>query len=182
MTDASEPQYDVTTQRLLLHALSLEEARLMRQGDLAALGSALGATIPPSWPGPDLTSALNDIVPQMERLDGDERWLWVIIEPRVATVVGDIGFHAPVTGALTVELGYLILPDYQGHGYATEAAEAMVAWAAERPGVERVIVRIAHTNTPSLRVAAKLGMRETMSHEPIYRRFERVVRDGDARG
>ncbi|HET9110347.1 MAG TPA: GNAT family N-acetyltransferase [Ktedonobacterales bacterium] len=175
MTEAREPSYDLSTQRLRLHALSLDEARLALVGDLGALGRALGAAIPPGWPGKDLTDALSDIVPQMQRQASDERWLWVAIEPGSANVIGDIGFHGPVTGSPTVELGYLILPDYQGRGYATEAAEAMIAWAAERPGVDRVIVRIAHHNVRSLRVAAKLGMRETVSHEPIYRRFERVV-------
>lgn len=177
MTETRNPRYDISTQRLRLHALSLEEARLALIGDLAALGDKLDATIRPGWPGKDLSDALSDIVPQMQRLAADERWLWVVIEPASAAVIGDIGFHGPVTDSPTVELGYLILPDYQGFGYATEAAEAMIAWAAERPGVERVIVRIAHHNARSLRVAEKLRMRETVSHEPIYRRFERVVRE-----
>jgi RimJ/RimL family protein N-acetyltransferase len=171
----TEPRYDVSTPRLRLHALSLDEARLTLQGDYHAVSARLGAHIPSTWPGRDLTDALSDIVPEMERLPGDERWLWVVIEPRAAAVIGDIGFHGPVTGAATPELGYLILPDFQGLGYATEAAEAMLRWAAGRPGVERVVVRIAHSNTRSLRVAAKLGMRETTSHEPIYRRFEWLV-------
>lgn len=184
MTAASGPRgpsYELSTQRLRLHALSLDEARMALFGDLSALGHALGATVAPDWPGKDLTDALRDIIPQMQRMMADERWLWVIIEPASATVIGDIGFHGPVTGSQTVELGYLILPEYQGHGYATEAAEAMIVWAAGRPDVERVIVRIAHHNIRSLRVAAKLGMREIVSHEPIYRRFERVVRVDDAR-
>lgn len=178
---SSGPSYELSTQRLRLHALSLIEARLALFGDLSALSQTLGATVPPDWPGKDLADALRDIIPQMQHMAVDERWLWVIIEPASANVIGDIGFHGPVTGSPAVELGYLILPDYQGRGYATEAAEAMIVWAAGRPGVERVIVRIAHHNVRSLRVAAKLGMREITSHEPIYRRFERVVRADDAR-
>ena len=38
----------------------------------------------------------------------------------------------------TVEIGYSVLEEYQRRGYASEAVEALVAWAFLRPGVRRV--------------------------------------------
>jgi ribosomal-protein-alanine N-acetyltransferase len=172
-----EPSYEITTPRLRLRALSLAETRLAMSGDQATLGAQIGAHVPAVWPGHDLTGSLPTIIAEMERLARDERWLWVVIERATETVIGDIGFHGPVTGTHTVELGYLILPEAQGQGYATEAALALRDWAAGRPGVERVIVRIAHANAASLRVAANLQMREVVSVEPRYRRFEWRTRD-----
>ena len=168
----TEPSYEIATARLRLRALSLAESRLAFNGDQAALGAEIGAHVPAKWPGHDLTESLPTIIAEMERLAHDERWLWVVIERATEAVIGDIGFHGPVTGTHTVELGYLILPEAQGQGYATEAALALRDWAAGRPGVERIIVRIAHANANSLRVAAKLQMREVISVEPRYRRFE----------
>jgi ribosomal-protein-alanine N-acetyltransferase len=173
----TEPSYELLTPRLRLRALSLEQTRLLLRGDKRTLGAQVGAHVPASWPGSDLTEALPIIIAEMERLAGDERWLWAIIEPRAGAVIGDIGFHGPVTGSAAVELGYVLLPDQRGRGYATEAALALLDWAFSRPGVERIIVRIAPLNAASLRVAEKLGMRETASDEPDFRRFERLASD-----
>lgn len=174
------PSYDLQTERLRLRALSLAETRLALRGDQTALGAEIGASVPAEWPGENLSASLPTIIAEMERFaqgKQDERWLWVAIERATGAVIGDIGFHGPVTGVATVELGYLILPASQGRGYATEAALALRDWAAQRAGIERVIVRIEHGNTASLRVAAKLHMREVVSVEPRYRRFEWRTRD-----
>ncbi|HEY7974494.1 MAG TPA: GNAT family N-acetyltransferase [Ktedonobacterales bacterium] len=173
----AEPSYEILTRHLRLYALSLAQARLALNGDRAALGAQISTHVPPEWPGHELAESLPTIIAEMERLAHDERWLWVIVDQATSTVIGDIGFHGPVTGAPTVELGYVILPGSQGHGYATEASEALLDWAAGRPAVERVIARIAHGNTASLRVAAKLHMREVVSVEPRYRRYEWRTRD-----
>jgi RimJ/RimL family protein N-acetyltransferase len=46
-----------------------------------------------------------------------------------------------------------------GHGYATEAARASVEHAWSELGADRLISLIAPDNTPSRRVAERLGMR-----------------------
>lgn len=173
--------YDLHTPRLRLRALSLEEARLALGRRRAALGRRVGARISPAWPSAEMLSWLPSIIAEMERQPGDERWLWLIIERATDRVVGDISFHGPVLGA-TVELGYQVVPASQRRGYATEAATALMRWAAARPVVERFILRIAPQNDASLRVAAKLGMRETASAEADYRRFERPVDGVSATG
>lgn len=173
---------DLRTARLRLHALSIAETRLALRGDRAALGERIGAIVPPTWPEPHLADGLPAILAEMERVGGDERWVWLIIEPREGAVIGDIGFHGPATGAATVELGYLLFPGHAGRGYATEAAEALMALAFARVGVARVIVRIEPDNAASLRVAAKLGMRETASDDPTYRQFERLSPSSGAMG
>ena len=165
--------YEITTRRLRLRALSLAELRLLIEGDRAAVGARLGAHVPEEWPGRNLAANLPGIAADMARLPGDERWVWVAIEPAAATVIGDLGFHSPVTGHAEVEMGYVLLPAYRGRGYATEAAAALLEWAFGQPGVERVVLSIEPGNSASLRVAEKLGMRETAQDEPGYLRFER---------
>ena len=51
-------------------------------------------------------------------------------------------------------------PDHQGHGYATEAAEAMLALAFDTYGLHRVTGRLEPRNTASARVLERLGMRK----------------------
>jgi RimJ/RimL family protein N-acetyltransferase len=47
-----------------------------------------------------------------------------------------------------------------GKGYATDAASAQIAWAEQHFGRTDFICMISPENTPSLRVADKLGYRE----------------------
>ncbi len=57
------------------------------------------------------------------------------------------------------EVGWHLHPDSHGHGYATEAAAAVLDDAFER-GLEHVWCGMFAHNTPSARVALKLGLRE----------------------
>jgi len=57
----------------------------------------------------------------------------------------------------TVELGYSVLPQYRGRGYATEAVAALLLWAFSHNEVARVIAETALENRSSVRVLEKLG-------------------------
>ena len=57
------------------------------------------------------------------------------------------------------ELGFIVHPDHQGRGYATEAARPLVAFAFETLGLHRVVGRLEPRNVGSARVLEKLGMR-----------------------
>lgn len=58
------------------------------------------------------------------------------------------------------EIGYTINPRHQGHGYATEAAAALLDLAFDDLGLHRVTARIDERHTASLAVARRLGMRQ----------------------
>jgi RimJ/RimL family protein N-acetyltransferase len=78
------------------------------------------------------------------------------------------GFVQPGGPTRTVaDLGYTLDPAYAGHGYATEAARAVVDMAFDELGVRRVTAGAFVDNTASVRVLEKLGMR----------REEHAVRD-----
>lgn len=68
------------------------------------------------------------------------------------------------------DLGYALLPGYRGHGYATEAARAVLAWARDAHGLRRVVAIVAPANVASAHVLARCGFA-----------FERALRmPGDA--
>jgi RimJ/RimL family protein N-acetyltransferase len=58
------------------------------------------------------------------------------------------------------EIGYVFSPSAAGHGYATEAAHALLHLAFDDLGLRRVIARLDARNTGSARVATRLGMRQ----------------------
>ena len=75
-------------------------------------------------------------------------------------LVGDIVLF--VTGAAedeAVELGWVLAPEHEGHGYATEAARALLAVAFDGLGAHRVIARMDPQHDGSAAVATRLGMR-----------------------
>lgn len=73
-------------------------------------------------------------------------------------VVGDVMLMW--TDDTNAEIGYVISPEHQGRGYATEAAEALLDLAFDGLGVHRVTARIDERNPASGAVLAKLGMRQ----------------------
>jgi RimJ/RimL family protein N-acetyltransferase len=81
-------------------------------------------------------------------------------------VEGDtIGYCALIVGRGSLdepEIAYELLQRFHGHGYATEAARALVA-AASATGRRRLWSTVGAWNTPSLRVLEKIGFRRDHS-------------------
>ena len=77
------------------------------------------------------------------------------------TPIGHCGLvPTDVDGESEIELGYFLHPDYWGHGFATEAANAVLHDAKENLHLRRVISAINPDNSPSVEVAKRLGMKK----------------------
>lgn len=74
-----------------------------------------------------------------------------------ATVVGMCGLIRRDT-LDDVDLGYALLPEYWGRGYAVEAARASLNYGLDVLGLPRVVAIITPGNHASVRVVEKLGM------------------------
>jgi len=81
-----------------------------------------------------------------------------VVERTSGELVGHMPFH-PWFGRATHEVGWVIAPDRQGRGYATEAARALVDFAFGALACHRVIATCQPENPASWRVMEKLGMR-----------------------
>ena len=60
-------------------------------------------------------------------------------------------------GLADVDLGYALLPEYTGQGYAVEAARAALDFGRVALGLGRIIAIVSQTNSRSARVLEKLG-------------------------
>lgn len=75
-----------------------------------------------------------------------------------------------------IEIGYVIHPDHQGQGYATEAVRAIICELREM-GFRKVTAGYFAENTASRRVMEKCGMRQTdVTDEEEYRGERHVCR------
>ena len=88
-----------------------------------------------------------------------DRWEWYamwMIELMDGTHIGELCFKG-ITEEETAEIGYGIVENYQGCGYATEAVTALVDWALKQPGVTCVTAETEEKNIASQRVLQKSG-------------------------
>jgi RimJ/RimL family protein N-acetyltransferase len=95
--------------------------------------------------------------------------MW-IVRDKAGAFIGEVGFmenrREMTPGFTAVEVGWVLVPTVHGKGYATEAMRVVLAWGDsyfehapldERLVRGRVECMIDEGNTPSVRVAEKLG-------------------------
>ena len=97
---------------------------------------------------------------------------FAIVERASGKFVGAIGVVITPEHS-HAELGYWIGVESWGHGFATEAARAIVAFAFDTLGLHRVEARHFIRNPASGRVMQKIGMRHEGVNREAVRRFDR---------
>jgi RimJ/RimL family protein N-acetyltransferase len=103
-----------------------------------------------------------DWVARVRAATSADPWIcgFVMVHRASGAAIGNCGYKSPPGPDGAVEIAYGVDPDHQGLGYATEAAQAMVAYAFASGRVR--IVR-AHTRpqpNASTRVLAKCGFEQ----------------------
>ena len=97
------------------------------------------------------------------------------------TVVGTCGFKGPPAAHGVVEIAYGVSPEYQGKGYATEAAQSLTDYAFSSGNVRVVRAHTRPEPNASTRVLTKCGFRrigEVIDPEDgLVWRWERDDRD-----
>lgn len=93
----------------------------------------------------------------------------IYLDGKIIGFVNDCGI-----GDEEIEIGYVIHPDYQGHGYATEAVRAIICELCEM-GFLKVTAGYFEENLASLRVMEKCGMRQISGTSEEEYRGERHV-------
>jgi RimJ/RimL family protein N-acetyltransferase len=115
------------------------------------------------FPAPLNRAASDDLV---ERILG--HWakhgfgLWAVERPADRTFLGFTGLYSPSFEAHftpAVEVGWRLARAAWGHGYATEAARASLAYGFEIVGLDEIVSFTAPANTRSRRVMERIGMR-----------------------
>ena len=142
--------------KLLPFSLELKKATLSEKAKLAEI---LGVHVPDSWPGPDMTEALPFFIEAMEKDPASRVWDGIIIHTSDQVAIGGMGFRGGPDKTGMVEIGYNIIPEYQGQGYATEMAHRLITWAFQTQGIKVITAECLNDNIGSIRVLEKVGMR-----------------------
>jgi len=154
----------IETDRLRLIPATLELARA-EIADRKELARLLGASVPANWPPETLADALPLFLTWMEAAPDRAGWFgWYALaaseDPASPVLVGSVGFKGPPQDG-TAEIGYSVLSQFQGRGYATEMVCGLVRWALGQPGVARIVAETEWANPASVRVLIKAGFAPT---------------------
>jgi ribosomal-protein-alanine N-acetyltransferase len=82
-----------------------------------------------------------------------------VVHRETRTVIGSAGFTGPPDSDGMVEIAYGIAPQFEGRGYATEAATALIAFAFELPRVSLIRAHTLPVANASTRVLTKCSLR-----------------------
>lgn len=84
--------------------------------------------------------------------------MWLVIEKASGKLIGRAGLeNREYDEGVELELGYLIHPKWQQKGIAFEVCQRIIAYAAETFACEKMNILLEEDNTPSVRLAKRLG-------------------------
>ena len=151
----------IKTKRLIIRHSTIDLVRAEIE-DRDRFSTLLKADVPENWPPEILSDALPWFLQQLETTQDALGWFgWYVLYANETsthpTLVGGVGFKGPPQENNTVEIGYSLLPQFHGQGYATEMINGIVHWAFSHAEVSRIIAKTTPDNIPSRRVLAKTG-------------------------
>lgn len=151
------PSFPITTERLLL--------RPFVPGDLEALAAMHGhAQVarfldwePMSHEA--VTALLERILPYTAIDDRSDGLRLATVLRGSGELVGDVSLWCEPGNRSQAEIGFVFHPDFQGHGFALEAATVLIRLGFGELGLHRIIGRCDGDNAASARLMERLGMR-----------------------
>jgi ribosomal-protein-alanine N-acetyltransferase len=130
-----------------------------------------------------LLCASSDFMARLETAKEPDPWRFgfAIIHKIDNVLIGICGFPGAPDSNGVVEIAYGIAPSYQGKSYATEAAMALIEFAASDRRVKTICAHTLTETNASTRVLEKCGFKKTgdavdpENNLPVWR-WERAVR------
>jgi len=89
---------------------------------------------------------------------------FALVEKDSGKMIGTCGFTGFDLTNNSAEVGYVISPDFWGHGFAAEALRRLMRFGFTELMLHRLTARIMDGNIRSMRVAEKCGMRHEATH------------------
>lgn len=119
-------------------------------------------------------------VDHLRTSSGANPWVFgfAAVEREADLVIGTAAFKGPPDEAGSVEIAYGVVPQFEGRGYATEAAEALLTFALADTRVAVVRAHTRSASNASARVLVKCGFADLDDvvdpEDGVVRRWERT--------
>jgi [ribosomal protein S5]-alanine N-acetyltransferase len=152
---------DIVTAHLSLIAITPE----MLKSELAddrRLGELIQAAVPANWPPVDWEPHVLDfILTQFREHPEQIGWHRYVIfrhPDGVRSLIGALGAFSKGVPPSECEIGYSILPPFEGRGFATEGTRALITYLREDARINSIIAHTFPHLAGSIRVMEKCGL------------------------
>jgi RimJ/RimL family protein N-acetyltransferase len=112
------------------------------------------------WPLEVYKNLFEYKIQRFQKHPNEEEFEGIIIYKNENLIVGDMGFKGGPTEQGALEIGYSIVPSFQGRGFATEMGKAAVEWGIKQNGVKKIEATCSIYNKASKRVLEKIGLKK----------------------
>ncbi len=153
-----QPEFPIRTERLLLRPLEVADTDAVHAYQSRADVCRYIPYPPRTREEVAARLAADTIRSTLE--DAGQALLLAIIVAGTGTLVGDVMLAWTSREHRSGEIGYVLNPEHHDHGYATEAAAALLQLGFEELGLHRIVARVDARNGASAAVARRLGMRQ----------------------
>jgi RimJ/RimL family protein N-acetyltransferase len=151
------PTYPIATKRLLLRPYTMDDLEALH-----AIQSLPEVSRYLYWEPRSMDEVREVLARRCRRptleVEGETLVLAMVL-PDSGTLVGDVNLHWISREHRQGEIGFVLHPDHHGHGFAGEAAAALLRLGFEDLGLHRIIGRCDGRNAASAKVMERLGMR-----------------------
>ncbi|XQY90094.1 GNAT family N-acetyltransferase [Metabacillus sp. HB246100] len=107
-------------------------------------------------------------VERFKKYPHENEWEGIIVLKEENKIIGDMGFKGGPDHAGVLDIGYSIVPEYRGRGFATEMGKEMVRWGFKDENVKTIIATSNPENIASKKVLEKIGFQiERKTEEKI---------------
>ena len=145
---------DISTDRLLLRRITVDDI-----DDMYEYAKNATLTRYLTWsPHPDKAYTFEYVTYLQSRYKTGEFFDWAVTLKDGGKMIGTCGFTRFDFQNDAGEIGYVINPEYQGRGIATEALGAVIKFGFEDLALNRIECRFMTENEVSRRVMQKNGM------------------------
>jgi RimJ/RimL family protein N-acetyltransferase len=119
----------------------------------------------------EVTEAVRNRTAQIAFIAEGDKILLAVERKEDSRLIGEVSLIWRSAADRQGEIGYILNPESQGAGYATEAAEALLHFGFEGAELHRIYARCDARNVASWRVMERLGMRRE-AHFREHARFK----------
>lgn len=121
-----------------------------------------------SWPDIDMMDTIPKIIGNLSINDyvtGFESWL--IIRKDTQEIIGDVGYKGYNFEFQNIDIGYGIITEERGKGFAEEATRELIRWAFSQEIVKEITAKCFVDNAQSINLLKKLGFIQIHENEHV---------------
>ncbi|MDF9558550.1 GNAT family N-acetyltransferase [Bacillus tropicus] len=151
---------ELHTNRLIMTTFTHEMIEMLLI-DKDAFSEEFSFNIHSEWPLPEYKQFFPYKINRFKETPIENKWEGLIIHKETNTIIGDMGFKGSPDEEGAINIGYSIVPDQRGKGYASEMGKALVQWGLSQPDVKKIVATCSPDNHPSIKVLQKIGLQFT---------------------